>query len=449
MKPHSADLGERARDFLRDGLWNGGRSPGAPYARLRGLLQFAVMTGEGFVRDHLLLRASALSYFSVLALIPLLAVTISIVGAIGIGEKFAELIVDQITAGNPEARTTILSRVNSVNFAGLGTLGAVALFVTTVFGISNVESALNAIWGVKQERNLARRFSDYLAVLVIAPILLATALSLTTTLETKWLVQRLIEYPPFAMLYDVGLQQAPTVVLALAFTFLYWFLPNTTVRPLAALLGGVVAGVGVVVVQRIYLHSMVGSARYDAVFGGFAALPLLFVWIYLFWAITLFGAEVAFAYDNLPRYRREVRGRAAAPAEREAIGLRIALEVARAFRDQAPVWTADALSDALDVPVRTVRGVLADLERAGVVAPRGDSDKEGGFQLGRPSEGIPVATVIRALRGVREAAAGAPDVSAAAASVLEALEAGAEKGIAGRTLADLLEPLAPRSQGVA
>jgi len=444
LRQRTSELGQRARDFLREGLWSGEGVPGAPGPRLRRLLQFAVMTGEGFVRDHLLLRASALSYFSVLSLIPLLAVTISIVGSIGIGGSFAELIVAQFTAGNPEARARILERVQSVNFAGLGTLGAAALFVTTVLGISNVEGALNAIWGVRQQRTLARRFSDYLAVLVVAPLLLTTALSLTTTLESQWLVQKLIEYRVFALLYDVGLQQAPTVVLAAAFAFLYWFLPNTQVRPLAAGLGGAVAGVLVVVAQRLYLDLVVGSARYDAVFGGFAALPLLFVWIYLFWAIALFGAEVAFATDNLPRYRREVRGRAASPAEREAIGLRIALEVARAFRDEAPAWTADALSEALDVPVRSVRDVLVDLERAGVVAARGAVEKEGGYQLGRPAERVPVTSVVRALRGVREAAAGEPDVSAAAAGVLSEVEAGVEKLVAGRTLADLLVKLPAR-----
>jgi membrane protein len=233
-------------------------------------------------------------------------------------------------------------------------------------------------------------------------------------------------------------------MLAFAFSFLYWFLPNTQVRPLAAILGGVVAGVLVVLAQGLYLGMMVGSARYDALFGSMAALPLLFVWIYLFWAVVLFGAEVAFAYDNLPLYRREVRGRAASPAESEAIGLRIALEVARSFRDGGPVWTADALAEALDVPVRTVRAVLADLEQEGLVAARGAVEKEGGYQLGRPAERIPVTAVVRALRGVRERATGDSGVNAAVAGVLDELEAGAEKGAAGRTLADLLAALPER-----
>jgi len=421
-------------------------TPG-PIARVRRALQFAVMIAEGFVRDHLLLRATALSYFTVLSVIPLLAVVISIAGSVGFGQDFAGLIVQQIAVGNPEAQARILERIQSVNFAGLGTLGAATLLVTTVVSISTVENDLNAIWGVRQQRTLPRRFADYLAVLVVGPVLLAVALSLKTTLESQWLVQRLIEYPFFSLLYDLGLQQAPTVVLACAFSFLYWFLPNTRVRPFAAMLGGIVAGLLVVMAQSLYLHLMVGSARYDALFGGMVALPLLLVWIYFFWAIVLFGAEIAFAYDNLAVYRREVRGRGATPAESEAVGLRIALEVARAFRDGGPAWTSEALAEALDVPVRTVRAVLAELERAGIVAPRGSAEEAGAFQLGRSAEMIPVTEVVAALRGGREKSGGDPDVSRVVEGVLGELEDGAEKGAAGRSLADLLAALPVKGPG--
>jgi membrane protein len=438
---------QRAVDFLDDGLWRMDAAAGGPGRRLRKLLQFVVMTLEGFVRDRLLLRASGLSYFSVLSLVPLLTVVISIVGSLGVGIDFAEMVVSQVAAGSPEAQARILALVREANLTGLGTLGAATLFLTTVLGIGNVESALNAIWGVRQERTLARRFADYLAVLVVAPLLLASALSLATTLQSQWLVQKLFEYRLFSLLSDLGLRQAPTVVLALGFAFLYWFLPNTTVRPFAAMLGGALAAVGVVTAQRLYLGLNVGVLRYDALFGGVAALPLLFVWIYVFWAIVLFGAEIAFAYDNLPRYRREVKGRPASPAEREAIGLRIALEVARAFRDGGPVWTADALAEALDAPVRSVRDVLAQLEGAGVVAARGAVEKEGGYQLGRSAERVLVTDVLRALRGERESALGDARVGALVASLLDELDASAEKGAGERTLADLVAGLSPREAG--
>jgi membrane protein len=443
MPRRSEQVWDRTRDFLREGLWMAELVPGTrrPISRLRRGLQFAVMIGEGFVRDHLLLRATALSYFTVLSLIPLLAVVISIAQSVGIGGDFAELIVSQLAAGNPEAQAFILERTRGFNFAGLGTLGAAVLFVTTVLGIRTVETDLNAIWGVKQQRTVPRQFADYLAVLVVGPVLLATALSLATTLRSQWLVQRLIEYRVFSLLYDLGLQQAPTVMLAIAFSFLYWFLPNTRVRPFPAMLGGIIAGVLVVLAQSLYVSLMVGSTRYGGLFGSFAALPLLLVWIYFFWAIVLFGAEVAFAYDNLAVYRREVRGRAASPAESEAVGLRIALEVARAFRNGAPSWSSEALAEALDVPVRTVRAVLAELERGGIVAPRGAAAEEGCYQLGRPAETIPVTEVVAALRGVREKARGDPEVSSVVQGVLGELDAGAEKGAAGRSLADLLAAL--------
>ncbi len=306
-----------ASDFLRHELWEASPEPRTHAARALNALRFSVMIAEGFVRDRLLLRASALAYFTALALIPMIAVAIAIVGAVGVRSgEFASLIVEQIAAGSPEAQTQILKIIDTANFGGLGTIGAAALFLTTVLGLSNVEQALNEIWGVKQQRSWGRRFPDYLAVLVVSPLLLVTSLSLATTLQSQWMVQKLLSVPLFADAYMLGLEQAPTVVMSIAFAFLYWILPNTKVRIASALLGGIVAGVFVLAAQRLYLDLNVGVARYNALFGGFSAIPLLFAWIYLFWAVVLFGAEVAFAHQNLDLYRREVRGRPPGAAER-------------------------------------------------------------------------------------------------------------------------------------
>jgi membrane protein len=158
---------------------------------------------------------------------------------------------------------------------------------------------------------------------------------------------------------------------------------------------------------------------------------------------VLFGAEVAFAHQNLALYRREVRGRRAGPAEREAIGLRIALEVARAFRDAAPPWTADTLSEALRVPVRTVRGVLADLAAAGLVVALDGAERAGAWQPGRPAERIQVSDVLAALRGPREAAVGDAALADAVGELVAELAEAEAKGAGGRTLAEVLAGLAP------
>jgi membrane protein len=437
-----AQLYGRARAFVREELWDEPPEPRNAAGRARLLLQFAAMVGEGFVRDRLLLRASALSYFTVLSLIPLLAVAVSIVGAIGGSGDFAELVVDRLAAVlTPEQRELILERVRGANFAGLGGLGAAGLFVTSVLAIGNVERALNQIWGVYQERPFVRRFPDYLAVLVVAPLLLGTALSLATTLQSQWLVQRLLALPGFALAYEIGLRQLPTLVLALGFAFLNWFLPNTQVRFGSALIGGAVSALLVTALQGLYIGLNVGVARANALFGSFAFLPLLMAWIYVFWAVVLFGAELAFAHQNLALYRREVRGRSPGPAAREAIGLRIALEIARAFRAGEGALRDEALADALRVPVRTVRDVLAHLERASLVAACAGVDREGSFQLARPAEQIQVSDVLAALRGPREAQAGDPGLGRAVEAVLNELEDGLVKGAAGRSLAELLGAL--------
>lgn len=437
----------RAEAFLREGLWRVELEPRTWAARAAWLLQLGVMIAQGFVRDRLLLRASALAYFTVLSLVPLLAIAVSLVGSLGLGGGVARLVVEQIAAGSPEAQTYILGVIEDANFRGLSSLGAAALFLTTVLGIGSIEGALNEIWGVRQFRPWARRLPDYLAVLVVAPLLLGVALSLATTLRNEWLVQRLLEIPAFQLAWELGLRHAPTLVLAAGFAFLYGFLPNTSVRPTSALIGGLVAGVLVSIAQNAYLGFSIGATRANALYGGFALLPLLFVWIYVFWAIVLLGAELAFAHQNLPLYRREVQGRVAGPAEREAVGLRIALEVARAFRDAAPAWTAEGLSEALRVPVRTVRSVLAELETGQVVVALDAPERPGAWQLGRPAERILVSDVLAALRGPRETSAGDPLLASALGQVLAELDEADAKGAASRSLAEVLEGVPPGPRG--
>ena len=438
------------RSYLSERLWRQELEPGTWAGRGARLLQFSIMVGEGFVRDHLLLRASALTYFTVLALVPLLAIVSSVLSAVGVTENLVDPAIDRFTAVAPEVGMRMHEFVNNANFGALGSLGAATLFLTTVLGISNIERSLNHIWGVQQERPWARRLPDYLAVLIVAPLLLGVGLSLATTVKSQWVVQKLLEYPIFELAYSLGLKQVPTLMLGGGLAFLYWFLPNTTVRPLAAILAGIVAAVGVSGALSVYMNFSVGALRADILYGGFAQLPLFFVWVYLVWAIVLFGAEIAFAYQNLALYVREVRGESAGPAEREAIGLRIALEIARSFRDTRQPWTEDELSDGLRVPVRTVRDILVPLHRARILAsveaPEGGGS---GWQLGKPAEKIQAVDVLTALRGSREPFAGETEVTRAVESLLAEIHGGEVKAARGQSLAHLLAgipKLSPKPQ---
>ena len=404
-------------------------------------MQLSVIIGEGFVRDQLLLRANALTYLSLLALVPLIAIAVSISSALGISpENMARLILEQIAAGSPEAVDRILPLIENLNFAALGASGAAVFFFTTVLAIGNAEQAFNQVWGVKQQRSWERRIPDYLAVLIVSPILLGAAFSLAGTFQSQVLVRRLLEIPLFATLWDFGLRQLPLLISAIGFTFLYWFLPNTRVRVASALLGGVVAAILFGLAQYGYVQFNVGVMRYNTVFGSIAFLPLLMVWFYFCWAIILLGAEVAYAHQTLALYRREVRGAPAGAAARESIGLAIAVELARAFRDGRPPWSVDALSDFLDIPLRTVRDVTGELEAVGILVPSA-SEPVGGYQIGRPLDRIHVADVLMALRGSRAAAIGAPEVERVVAQVLGEIDCSAAQVSEVRSLRDLVEEL--------
>jgi len=410
-------------------------------AWLRGFVQLSVIIGKGFVRDQLLLRANALTYLSLLALVPLLAIAVSISSALGMSpENMTRLILEQVAAGSPQAVEQILPLIENLNFAALGASGAAVFFFTTVLAIGNVEHAFNQVWGVKRQRSWERRIPDYLAVLIVSPILLGVGLSLGGTLQSQALVQRLLEVPLFATLYDVGLRQAPLLLSMFGFAFLYWFLPNTRVRFASALLGGVVAAILFSLAQYGYVQFNVGVMRYNTVFGSIAFLPLLMVWIYFCWAIILLGAEVAYAHQTLALYRREVRGAPAGAAARESIGLAIAVELARAFRDGRPPWSVDALSDFLDIPLRTVRDVTGELEAVGILVPSA-SEPVGGYQIGRPLDRIHVADVLMALRGSRAAAIGDSEVERVVAQVLGEIDCSAAQVSEVRSLRDLVEEL--------
>jgi membrane protein len=433
-----AGLRARAHRYFERDLWRRPKTADEPTARRlgRAALQVGVIVVQGIERDKLMLRASALTYFAMLSVIPMLAVVSGLVGAFGASEDVARVVVDRIAVGYPDAAETILDMVRKVNFRSLGAYGGVSLFVFTVIALGSVESAFNAIWGIERVRSPVRRFTDYLAVLVIAPLLFTVAVSVATGLRSETLVARLLVHPGLAHAYELGLRQAPVLLIWLGFAFLYWFLPNTVVRIPPALIAGAMAAISFTIMQLLYIRLNVGVARANAVFGSFAALPLLLGWIYLSWVVVLLGCEIAFAVQNLATFRVARQGEEPRPAAREAFGVAIALRVARCFRSGEPV-TAARVAGELDVPVRTVRAILTELETAGIVACRG-VDASDQYQLGRAAERIEVAEVLEALRG-RSGLPGAPH---GPDGPVRALVGDVEKGVAGalrsRTLADLL-----------
>ena len=446
----TADLVERVRQFLTQGLWRIDLHPRSLAGAAVRVVQLTVMSLRGYIDDELDLRAGALTYLSALSIVPILVVALYVIDMVGVSRELADAAVKNMFAGSPEAVERVLDWAGQVEIRGLGVLGMALFLVSTVLSLRHGEAAVNHIWGVQVGRSWTQRFANYLAVLVVAPALVGVALSLTATMQSAPLFRYLLERPVLAEANGFVVWALPTVFSLLGFTFVYWRLPNTRVHFGSALLGGIVAALLFSGAQSAYVGFNVGAARFSAVFAGFAWLPLLIVWIFISWSIVLLGAEVSFAHQNFARYRREAREQAPGPAEREALGIRIAVEVARNFRDAAPPATAEALADRLDMSVRAVHDLARHFERAGIVTRAASGTSDDAFQLGRPAETVTVADVLTALRGTRRARPetdGDLATRAVDALVLD-LEASFANVAKGRTLADLLQEI-PAEQGEA
>jgi membrane protein len=401
-----------------------------------------VLITEGFVRDELLLRANSLAYLTLLSIVPLLALAVALVDLISDGPTAAAKILDLLAVA-PDAKANFLERVTHFNFRALGGVASAFLLATMILAVGRVEQALNALWGVTERRAWARRVPDYLAVIVIAPLLLGVSISLRAALESQTIVRKALEFPVLQVLYKSGLRWAPLLLVIFALTFLYWFLPNTRVRRRSALLGGVVGGVLFNAAQVAYVALTLGAkSRMDEAFAASAWVVMFLVWVYIAWAVVLLGAEVAYAHQTLSLYRREVQGKVAGTAARETIGLAIALCCARAFQQRGQPWHPDALSDSLDVPLRTVRDVLRSLEEAEIVAPCG-GEFLGCYQMARPAEQVRVSDVLLALRGSPTVPLGVADLSLTVNGVIAEIERASGAVAEARTLRDLLDA-APR-----
>jgi membrane protein len=423
-------------DYVQRDLWTAEGAAKHGVRHLQRALQLGAAVVESVSRDMVPLRASALTYYTVLSIVPLLAFALAIMHALGVNQSFVPRLVEVFTRVSPEAGHWILATVEQVDFAQMGTIGAAVLFITTLLGLASIERTFNQIWGVAHARSFDQRVTDYLAVLVFGPLLLGVALSLTTTLQSQTLVRQLLDHPWFALMYDTGLYWAPVAFLGIAFAFLYWFLPNTRVNPVGALLGGGVAAVLFTLTQHFYVRFNVGVLRSNALYGGLAALPLFLAWVYVSWLVVLLGAEIAAVWENLARLRLARRGVEPGPAAREALGLLIAVRLARAFDEGTPPASAEALSEHLRISVRSACEILEQFERAGVVTRAATGEREDHFQLGRAADRIRVQQLLDALRGTRGGAL--PRESAGQlARTLEEMDRCAAAALADLTLEDL------------
>ena len=267
-------------------------------------LKIVILSVQGFYSDHCPLRASALTLYSILSIVPVFAMLFGIAKGFG----FEKILEQQLLEKVPNQDTMLHQLIGfaqnmliSTKGEIVGGFGLAVLFWTIINVISNIEESFNYIWKVSRGRSLSRKLSDYLSLMLLAPVLLIASSSITVLLNIKvtWLIT-VIELPEFGTSLVLGaLSLLPLALMVGLFSFTLIFMPNHKIDYSTGIIAGFVTGILYYLLQWIYLSLQFGVSSYNAIYGSFAALPLFVIWLQLVWMILLFGCEVAFFFTEL------------------------------------------------------------------------------------------------------------------------------------------------------
>jgi membrane protein len=462
----------RAFRFVRDGIWDVEPSS-LPFPARQGvkLLRVLQLVAKGFREDDCTLQASALTLSTLMAIVPILALSLSIARGLGGADtarvKVKELVeqwtstleagpiiaigsTNAVPLSGPGSLGDTLGqeinrrvddafeRVDKINFAALGGVGLVLLVFMVVQVLAQVESSFNRVWGVTVGRSLWRRFTDYLSVLFIVPFLVIAA----STLPALGKISHALGHAGGAhAATGSGFLHylTSTVIMSTAFTCFFIFMPNTKVRLVSGTVGGTVTGVMFVAWLWLCAAMQVSVANYSRIYGSFAIVPILLAWLYMSWQIVLFGAEVSFAIQNHATYRMESGARRASAEARVTMALAVTLEAARSMTQGSGGFNASAFAAGRSISVRFLNEIVDELINARILAAV--SGGESRYVLLQTPETLTAGQVIDAVlqSGVKSEALGLAPLQPEVAGALARFTRGVGDSLGRVTVAELLK----------
>jgi len=474
---------KRGQQQILDWIWGHDAGSGGIFSRTaRAAARIAHIVLREFGADAITLRASALTYTIVLSMVPVLAMGTAILKGLGGGDQMRQAaygLIDRLeetsrgtggtglprdelfeshlggrdateepqTASDPQnqdvqtltthlrtAVDTVFEYVEKTNFATLGAFGIVGLLVTVVTALGTIEHAMNVIWQAESDRPLGRKVMDYLALMILLPITVNVGIAATAALQNNTLLLKIQQFFPAEWAGPLLVNLLTITLVVAAFVTLYRFLPNVRVGFGPALAGGIAGGLAWLFLQALYIRLQIGVARYNAIYGSFATLPLLLLWIYMSWLVFLSGAEVAFAVHVWRRYDPGLGH--LTPSRRLALAFDI-LTLAFSDFDQRKVTERDGLVRRTGARESHVAGVIQDLADAGLLRPvEGEPEA---YVPGTAARHIPAGELVDIIWGT--------DIppSQGGRTALESLAA-ARRALENRTLLRLVEADAPASE---
>ncbi len=335
------------------------------------LLRVLYVMVKELIGGQLNLRAMSLVYTTLLSIVPLLAVSFSVLKGFGVHNRIEPLLYNLLLPLGPsgiEITEKIISFVENVKVGVLGSVGFALLIYTVISLMQKIESAFNYVWRIDHLRPFSQRFSSYLSVILIGPVLIFSAVGFTAAVLNMEVAHRLAAIEPLGTLMLYGSMLVPYVLVCLAFTLIYIFIPNTRVQFAAALAGGVIAGIMWKITGWGFAAFIASSSRYAAIYSSFAILVLLLIWMYLSWLILLVGSQIAFFVQN-PKYMARSRVKFILSNRlREMVVLQIMYLVGYNHSHSLPPWTLDQFAEYLGLPGEPTHRMVKVLVDAGYLA---------------------------------------------------------------------------------
>jgi membrane protein len=359
-------------------------------------LRIIVLAARGFMNDRVQLRASALTLYTMLSIIPFAAIAFGIAKGFALDQKLQELLVKEFQT-QPEVLNWILNQANSAMQATSGGyiagIGIIILIWSVMSLLDQIESSFNHIWQISSARPWLRKFTDYLTIMLIAPVFLILSSSMTVFVN-----QELVDFIAKSSILEffkpiVGFlfKLAPYLLTWIVLTILFIIMPNTKVRLVPALVSGIIAGTILQILQWLYIDLQFGITKLSAIYGSFAAIPLFIIWVQSSWIILLLGAELSFANQNLSRYEFESEALNVSSYQKRALVLMIMNKISKNFTVGEKPMSSESISKSLKVPVRLVRDILQDLTNSGLVSVIHENEHE--ERLYQPAMDIGIMSV--------------------------------------------------------
>lgn len=368
-------------------------------------LKIVMLSVQGFTRDLCPLRASALTLYSLLSIVPVIAMLFGIAKGFGFEKMLEQHLIEQV----PAQETTVLQLISfaqklldSTQGEVVAGVGIVVLFWTIIKVIGNIEESFNHIWKIGQGRSISRKFSDYLSLMLLAPVVLIASSSITVFLKTKitWLitVTQLPEFGTWLVIKALSLSSWVLMIGLFAFTFI--FMPNHKINYRAGIIAGIVTGIMYHLLQWAYLSLQIGVSSYNAIYGSFAALPLFVVWLQTGWMIVLFGCEVAFFLQNYEIYRNNNRFSDLSFSLQKVIALQITHLIIKNFIQLNNPLTSTEIATKLVIPIAIIQPVLSKLMASHIIVEFKNQDEDD--EVYQPAVDINILTIAYVINALEQ-----------------------------------------------